>query len=107
MLPRTMVMFALAAAFAAPAWCQDAATEKAKTDTKPAADTNAAAHDFLKNKVDKTMYSLTGAGLKSAILEIESQSKSPMGDVTLKAKHVWQAEPPREKFMLLDVDKLA
>lgn len=107
MSPRTMVMFAFAVAIAAPAWCQDTATDKAKADAKPAADTNAPAHEFLKNKVDKTMYSLSEAGVKSALLLTESQTKNPMmGDLTLKTKYVWQSEPPREKFALLEADKL-
>jgi hypothetical protein len=101
MFSRIFATVAFAASTALPAWCQDAA----KPAAAPAADTDAQAHEFLKTKVDKTMYSLSAAGLKSAVLQTD-MNLPMLGDAAIKSKYVWQADPPKEKFSLLDTDKM-
>jgi hypothetical protein len=102
MFSRILATVAFAASTALPAWCQDTA---AKPAAAPAQDTDAQAHEFVKNKVDKAMYTLAGSGLKSATMQTD-MTIPMMGDTAIKCKYVWQADPPREKFMLLDADKL-
>ncbi|MFO0984617.1 MAG: hypothetical protein U1E76_23315 [Planctomycetota bacterium] len=100
---KTALVVVLLVAMGGVVLAQNPPAAAAKPAEAKAPDTNNEAHEFLKSKVDKVMYNLLDKGLKSVIVTSEmNMSMGPMGELAIKTRYVWQADPPREKFAMDD-----